>query len=246
MTVDEKAYPKRIFVERDEETNAKWFTIQGMGVEYIRADAYEAAKPVPASGGVEAAGWLYDQEVGNVFSARWATKWTARQPGEMRGVRNIRQVFTLASSTPPATAPDVGMVEAVREALLGYVLKPGQYETASAFARGQNRVAIDMLGVLDEAAALASSTPAETTDHSGIPGGWGKHMLAEAEAGTGEAVVNLDEIGLMEAAIGASGLIIKGDGKHTVVPIAVVSRLLQLARAALVTPPATAPVIKEK
>jgi len=58
-----------------------------------------------------------------------------------------------------APAPASGGVHAVREALLGYVLKPGQYETASVFARGQNRVAVDMLGVLDEASLSPAATP---------------------------------------------------------------------------------------
>ncbi|MGY6251140.1 hypothetical protein ACXIUS_26970 [Bosea thiooxidans] len=58
-----------------------------------------------------------------------------------------------------APAPAIGGVDAVREALLGYVLKPGQYETASAFARGQNRVAVDMIGVLDDASLSPAATP---------------------------------------------------------------------------------------
>jgi hypothetical protein len=43
------------------------------------------------------AGWLYDQEVGNIFRTRWVTKWINRQPGEMPGIRNIRQIFTTKS-----------------------------------------------------------------------------------------------------------------------------------------------------
>lgn len=35
--------PERIYAERDEETNEKrWYSIKGMGVEYVRADALEA------------------------------------------------------------------------------------------------------------------------------------------------------------------------------------------------------------
>ena len=67
-----------------------------------------------------------------------------------------KEIVQLRASTP---APASGGVHAVREALLGYVLKPGQYETASVFARGQNRVAVDMLGVLDEASLSPAATP---------------------------------------------------------------------------------------
>ena len=63
-----------------------------------------------------------------------------------------------------APAPASGGVHAVREALLGYVLKPGQYEMASAFARGQNRVAVDMLGALDEASLSPAATPVSGAD----------------------------------------------------------------------------------
>ena len=67
-----------------------------------------------------------------------------------------KEIVQLRASTP---APASGGVHAVREALLGYVLKPGQYEMASAFARGQNRVAVDMLGALDEASLSPAATP---------------------------------------------------------------------------------------
>ena len=39
MSEPVKHTPDRIWVERDDETNEKrWFSIQGMGVEYVRAD----------------------------------------------------------------------------------------------------------------------------------------------------------------------------------------------------------------
>lgn len=42
-------YPARIYVERDEETNEKrWFSIRGMGVEYVRADTLPALENGPA------------------------------------------------------------------------------------------------------------------------------------------------------------------------------------------------------
>lgn len=38
MSVEERDYPERVWLERDEETNEKrWFTVPGMGVEYALA-----------------------------------------------------------------------------------------------------------------------------------------------------------------------------------------------------------------
>ena len=76
----------------------------------------------------------------------------------------------------PASSPAGGGVHAVREALLGYVLKPGQYEMASAFARGQNRVAVDMLGVLDEASLSPAATP--VSEAGGEPDMWSPKLEA--------------------------------------------------------------------
>lgn len=69
--------------------------------------ALAAAKPeTPAHGRVKAAGWLYDQEIGNVFSSRCKTFFNEREPGEMPGVRNIRQVFTITLTLTPTTTRD--------------------------------------------------------------------------------------------------------------------------------------------
>lgn len=37
--VDDQEYPRRVFIERDNETGEKrWFSLKGMGVEYVRAN----------------------------------------------------------------------------------------------------------------------------------------------------------------------------------------------------------------
>lgn len=34
-------YPERIYVDRDEEEGKRWYSIKGMGTEYVRADIVE-------------------------------------------------------------------------------------------------------------------------------------------------------------------------------------------------------------
>ena len=72
--------------------------------ENIRA-ALDAALSTDAEPVAE--GWLYDQECGNAFKSYWKTIFIDREPGPMRGIRNIRKVFT----APPAPSVAVKALE---------------------------------------------------------------------------------------------------------------------------------------
>ncbi len=70
-----------------------------------RADAAETALATQAKENAArvAAGWLYEQELGNIFKTRWVTKWAEQEPSG-GGIRNIRPVFEARALAQGETA----------------------------------------------------------------------------------------------------------------------------------------------